>query len=142
MGEGVFTSQSKFRPQAMKYYQQRYDSENLTFPLLVDKTTDENSNNNEEEEPIIVSQSYDILCYLWEKYGHDKRVTATNDEKENNINNLKQQQQRRRPDQIINSSSLPFIIRFLSLAGPSYLRPWPWCGLMKYPSSNLIINNR
>jgi len=122
-GEGAFSSKSRFRPEAMERYQVKYPNcDHLTFPLLVDKThtTANKKWDGDNSDAVIVNESYDILCHLWQQYGSSVILR-----KEDN----------RRPDQIVNSSSLPFIMRFLSLAGPSYMRPWPRCGVMRFPSS-------
>ena len=141
-GEGSFTSESRFRPDAMKFH--RYNiasnSENvndhLTFPLLVDRTrqnlnikVNSNNNNNDnnnddvdvDDDIIVLRESYEIVQHLWEQYG--KSVVAT-----------KQCRQSCRPDQLLHSNSIPFIIRFLLLCGPSYIRPWPRCGVMRFPT--------
>ncbi len=65
----------------------------------------------------MVHQSYDILLHLWERYGQD----VLRDDGP-------------RPDQLWNSDPIPFPLRFLSLAAPSYLRAWPTCRILQSPS--------
>jgi glutathione S-transferase len=89
-----------------------YKTDDLTFPLLVDQTTD-------NDDPVVICQSYEIIQHLWENYG--KSVLPSTSEP--------------RPDQRVNAACIPFPIRFLSLAGPSYLRPFPTCGLLQTPST-------
>lgn len=109
--EGAFDVHSRFRPEAMEYVQKYYGSStNLTFPLLVDQTEWDSSG------PTVILQSYDILQHLWKKYGQSVSTKVP------------------RPDQRWNSNNIPFVLRFLSLAGPSYVRPWPKCGLLRTPS--------
>jgi SAM-dependent methyltransferase/glutathione S-transferase len=98
----------------MQYLQQYCHTDELTFPLLIDKTDHYDGGRNE---CIVIHQSHDIILHLWERYGQD----VIRDE--------------RRVDQIWNSNSIPFIIKFISLASPTYLRAWPTCGLMQSPSS-------
>jgi glutathione S-transferase len=107
--EGAFDASSRFRPEAMNYLQTHRHTDDLTFPLLVDATTT-------QDKPIVLTQSYDILEHLWKNYGQ---------------NVLPNQH---RPDQKWNSSQIPFPLRFLSLAGPSYMRPWPTSGILQTPS--------
>ncbi|KAG7349447.1 endonuclease/exonuclease/phosphatase [Nitzschia inconspicua] len=116
--EGVFSPISRFRPQAMQHLKNSFGMDDLTFPLLVDRTKD-------AEDPVIVHQSYDILTHLWENYGQSvipSRLAAGDTS-------------HRRPDQKVNDPSIPFPLRFLLLSSPSYLRPWPRCGLMRFPSN-------
>jgi hypothetical protein len=149
-GEGAFSSKSRFRSEAMNWYQTKYPNcDHLTFPLLVDQTNHKNKNKNKTITPpknnykiidnnddnvVIINESYDILCHLWEQYGSTVIPTTTTDDDDDDDNNSNNNKVSHRPDQMMNSSSLPFIIRFLSLAGPSYLRPWPRCGVMRFPS--------
>ena len=156
-GEGTYSQKSRFRPKAMEWHKneqrrkRNHDTEkrigpneqgndenddHLTFPLLVDLTnfnqTDPRSskfeaNHNEnvyKDGVVVLTESYDILCHLWETYG-DSVIPSSNTSNKQKI---------RRPDQLLNSSSIPFPIRFLSLAGPSFMRPWPRCGLMRFPT--------
>jgi hypothetical protein len=74
---------------------------------------------------VVLSESYNILAHLWDHYGGSILPTASKAGGDH----------LHRPDQIANSPSRSFATRFLSLAGPSYLRPWPRCGLMRFPSS-------
>ena len=113
--EGAFDASSRFRPEAMNYLQTHRHTDDLTFPLLVDATAAA-AVAAKEDKPIVVTQSYDILEHLWKNYGQ---------------NVLPNQH---RPDQKWNSSQIPFPLRFLSLAGPSYLRPWPTSGVLQTPS--------
>ena len=110
-GEGAFTNQSRFRPQAMallrKYLPQANDD--LMFPMLVDQS--------DPDKIVVLQQSYEIIQHLWSHYGESVLPT-------------KGQQQKRR-DQQMNSSKIPFVLRFLSLAAPSYVRPCPSCGVMR-----------
>ena len=112
--EGAFDITSRFRPEAMKYLQKYCHTDELTFPLLIDKTDHHGGGTNEF---IVIHQSHDILLHLWERYGQDVIRDS------------------RRVDQIWNSNSIPFMIKFVSLASPTYLRAWPTCGLMQSPSS-------
>ncbi|VEU38883.1 unnamed protein product [Pseudo-nitzschia multistriata] len=161
-GEGAFSAKSRFRPEAMEWFKSRCyrcsretdlcsanseaiiqstieedeeeevdNRDNLTFPLLVDRTnakisTEENSKFSDHG-VVVLTESYDILCHLWKHYGASVVQSEPCGGGSGNS--------RRRPDQTVNSSSVPFPIRFLSLAGPSYLRPWPRCGLMRFPCS-------
>jgi glutathione S-transferase len=124
LSEGAFSASSRFRPEAMNHYLKDYSYNNstddLTFPLLVDQTT---STDNDDDDPVVICQSYEILHHLWENYGKSVLPSSTSDET------------RRRPDQRVNAAHIPFPIRFLSLAGPSYLRPFPTCGLLQTPST-------
>jgi hypothetical protein len=101
------------------------NNNHLTFPLLIDRTgkTNKNANTDNENENsggvVVVSESYNIVAHLWEHYGGSVLPLPGH---------------RHRPDQIANSPSRSFAARFLSLSGPSYLRPWPRCGLMRFPS--------
>ena len=131
-GEGSFGPNSRFRPEAMEWYRQQQQktdkytttgetteqdknkNNNLTFPLLVDRT----GKNKNSDGVVVVSESYNIVAHMWEHYG----------------GSVLPGHHHRRPDQIANSPSRSFAARFLSLAGPSYLRPWPRCGLMRFPS--------
>jgi len=97
----------------MEYLKSSHHTDDMTFPILVDRTKSKDS-------PKVIVQSYSILEYLREEYGQ----------------NVEEGQDR--PDQWWNASSIPFPIRFLSLAGPSYLRPFPSCGILQTPS---IWNN-
>jgi len=110
--EGAYDSRSRFRPEAMEYLQTYQHTDDLTFPLLVDKTKEESTN----DDPIVIHQSYDILVHLWERYG---QTVLPNE---------------RRPDKFWNSNQIPFPIRFLSLASPSYFRLSPTCGILQSPS--------
>mmetsp|Transcript_18041 Transcript_18041/g.27276 ORF Transcript_18041/g.27276 Transcript_18041/m.27276 type:complete len:217 (-) Transcript_18041:338-988(-) len=98
----------------MEYFQNGAVSEDkdLTFPLLVDATNDS---------AVVLKESYEILQHLWQTYGETIVPSRINGN--------------RRPDQRVNDSQIPFIFRFLSLAGPSYLRPFPTCGLLQTPSN-------
>jgi hypothetical protein len=118
--EGAYSSDSRFRPEAMELFEKKaHDSSDrddvLTFPLLVDRT-------DSTQDPVVISESSDILQHLWDRYGESVVPTPTESAAAD------------RPDQHVNSSRIPFPLRFLSLAGPSYLRPWPRCGLMRTPS--------
>lgn len=111
--QGAYTNRSRFRPAAhLALKQLKEGSSSLTFPILVDKTL--------PNQDIVLKESYYIVQHLWENYGRDVIPSRGR-------NN-------RRPDQVVNSSKLPFPIRFLSLAGPSYLRCRPHHGLMRVPS--------
>ncbi len=140
-GEGSFGPNSKYRLEAMNWHQNKirgntHIEDNLTFPLLVDQTkmlsTHNKTNQNETKDNVdedngvaVLTESYDILTHLWEYYGES--VVRRNP----------------RPDQKLNNPSNTFSSRFFSLAGPSYLRPMPRCGLLRFPSSNhLQENNR
>jgi hypothetical protein len=119
--EGAYSSDSRFRSEAMELFEKKAhtssDHDNvLTFPLLVDRT-------DSTQDPVVLSESCDILQHLWERYGESVLPTPTESAAAD------------RPDQLLNSPRIPFPLRFLSLAGPSYLRPWPRCGLMRTPSS-------
>lgn len=105
--EGSFDDTSRFRSQAMNILKSHRQTDDLTFPLMVDQT---------HAEPIVLTQSYDILEHLWKYYGQDVLPKQG------------------RPDQKWNSSNIPFPLRFISLAAPSYLRPWPTCGILQTPS--------
>ena len=112
---------------------------------------DTNDDDNDDDGIVVLTQSYDILCHLWKHYGAsvipsspsknstnknvgvDSAATTTTTTTTGGGN--PRFEFRRRPDQIVNSFAAPFPIRFLSLAGPSYLRPWPRCGVMRFPSS-------
>lgn len=110
--EGAYNKESRFRPEAMQYLKSSSSShptEDMTFPILVDCTKSKDS-------PEVILESYAILEHLWQKYGQS-------------VENCQN-----RPDQWWNSPSIPFPIRFLSLAGPSYLRPFPSCGILQTPS--------
>lgn len=107
--EGAFDKTSRFRPEAMGYLKTTYPTDDLTFPLLVDRT-------KSKETPVVIKESYAIIEHLWENYG--KGIELGQD----------------RPDKWWNSPSLPFVVRFLSLAGPSYCRPFPSCGILQTPS--------
>lgn len=98
----------------MQYLQEYCHTDELTFPLLIDKTDHHGGGTNE---CIVIHQSHDILLHLWERYGQDVI------------------RDKRRVDQIWNSNRIPFMIKFISLASPTYLRAWPTCGLMQSPSS-------
>lgn len=111
--EGAFDATSRFRPEAMDYLRKYHGTDDLTFPLLVD-CTDSGS------DPTVIVQSYDILDHLWKCYGQDVVPTKDNSKP--------------RPDQRWNATSIPFPLRFLVLGAPSFLRPWPTCGIMKTPS--------
>jgi hypothetical protein len=113
--EGAFDVNSRFRPEAMEYLKQYHQTDDLTFPMLVDQTDDSSTSNN----PIVKMQSYDILEHLWERYGQGVLPTSGD---------------ALRPDQRRNSNKIPFPLRFLSLAAPSYFRPWPTCGILQTPS--------
>ena len=108
--EGAYDHTSRFRPEAMNYLQKHRNLDDMTFPLLVDKTTS-------AENPVVIKHSYDILVHLWEQYGQSVIPDQP------------------RPDKVWNSSRIPFPIRFLSLAAPSYFRAWPTCGLLQSPST-------
>lgn len=110
--EGAFDASSRFRPEAMGYLQQYHQTDDLTFPLLVDQT-------DSTREPVVIIQSYDILNHLWDRYGQNVLTTS---------------EQAPRADQRINSTNIPFPFRFLSLAAPAYFRPWPTCGILQTPS--------
>ena len=107
--EGAYDGTSRFRPESMNYLQKYRNSDDLTYPLLVDKT-------RSAENPIVINHSYDILVHLWEQYGQSILPNEP------------------RPDKVWNASWIPFPIRFLSLAAPSYFRAWPTCGLLQSPS--------
>lgn len=62
----------------------------------------------------IIATTY---LHLWERYGRD----VSRDDGP-------------RPDQLWNSDRIPFPLRFISLAAPSYLRAWPTCGILQSPS--------
>ena len=126
-GEGSFSKRSNYRKEAMKWHQRKVhnptkDSEkdNLTFPLLVDRTA--RTKEKESDGSVILTESYEILEHLWKTYGESVLPTH-----EHNL----------RSDQIANASSASFARRFFSLSGPSYIRPWPRCGLMLYPSTTI-----
>jgi hypothetical protein len=108
--EGAYDHTSRFRPEAMNYLQKHRKLDDMTFPLLVDKTTS-------AENPVVIKHSYDILVHLWEQYGQSVIPNQP------------------RPDKVWNSSRIPFPLRFLSLAAPSYFRAWPTCGLLQSPST-------
>ena len=125
--EGAYTAASRFRPQAMKALQQRRqrksdngDNNNntnderidLMFPILVDYQGFESKSN----EPVVIQQSYNILEHLWHNYGQTVLPTTP---------------PLQRQDQRVNANDIAFIRRFLSLAAPSYLRPWPSCGVLR-----------
>jgi hypothetical protein len=116
-GEGVFTTQSRFRPQAMQHLKESLNTDDLIFPLLVDRT-------RSFHDPVVIRQSYDILTHLWGNYGQSVIPSKHN----GHANSL-------RPDQRVNHPSIPFPLRFLLLSTPSYLRPWPRCGVMRFPST-------
>ena len=137
-GEGAYGPSSRFRPEAMDRCRRRNrrrngddtddggyddDDDHLTFPLLVDRTNAGETTTNEKDPDgvVILTESYEILSHLWDSYGQS---VIAGEEKDH----------RRRPDQVVNAPSRSFGARFLSLAGPSYLRPWPRCGLMRLPS--------
>ena len=109
------------------------DDNDLTFPLLVDRTP-QASNDNGTTDVIVLTESYEIVKHLWTRYGKNIIPTSANNNTSNNHNNLKTQPGRR-PDQYLNSNTIPFIVRFLSLCGPSYVRPWPRCGIMRFPTT-------
>jgi Glutathione S-transferase, N-terminal domain len=108
--EGAFDASSRFRPEAMDLLKSHRQTDDLTFPLLVDDTYGY---------PIVLAQSYEILEHLWEHYGQDI---------------LAGENYERRPDQRWNSTNIPFPLRFLSLVAPSYLRPWPTSGVLQTAS--------
>lgn len=114
--EGAFDSSSRFRPEAMKYFKDATRSDDLTFPLLVDQT-------NKNDDPVMVCQSYEILQHLWDQYGQSVLPTR-----------------RHRPDQRVNAAAIPFPVKFLSLAAPSYLRPFPTSGLLQTKSTTAIMD--
>ncbi len=139
-GEGSFGPRSTHRMEAMEWHQKKIQTipphrhDNLTFPLLVDKTnvstknTEYNGKDNDatniDDGAIIVGESYEILTHLWTHFGDS--VLPGNP----------------RSDQTANASQKSFASRFFSLAGPSYLRPWPRCGLMlfdSYPQNEKLI---
>lgn len=105
--EGAFDASSRFRPQAMAHLKSHRQRDDLTFPLLVDQTNGD---------LIVLTQSYEILDHLWREYGQDVLPNQ------------------RRPDQKWNSTKIPFPLRFMSLAAPSYIRPWPTSGLLQTTS--------
>lgn len=107
--EGAYNHKSRFRPEAMEYLKSSHHTDDMTFPILVDRTKSKDS-------PKVIIESYSILEHLWEEYG--QTVEEGQD----------------RPDQWWNAPSIPFPIRFMSLAGPSYLRPFPSCGVLQTPS--------
>lgn len=126
--EGAFSNSSRFRLEAMEYLKRNANNgseeNDLTFPLLVDAT------NNDQI--FVLKESYEILSHLWKTYGETVIPSRTSGT--------------RRPDQRVNNPQIPFIFRFLSLAGPSYLRPFPTCGLLQTPShysgdekSNIVL---
>ena len=124
--EGAYDETSRFRSQAMKHYKLKFpDKDDLTFPLLVDKTP-QYTHKNGSKDPVVIHQSYEIIQHLWRHYGQD---VITRKMREHN---------EARPDQLINDNRIPFPIKFLSLAGPSYLRPFPTCGLLQMASKNYI----
>lgn len=128
--EGAHSLEARFRPEALR----RWDgtgagtSGALTFPLLVDDTKQthrgvgdtNHSRGAKDESSVVIMESYKIIQYLWKTYGRSVLPTDA---------------RHRRPDQRANDGRLPFVARFLSLAAPSYLRPFPRCGLMRTPSS-------
>lgn len=107
--EGAYDASSRFRPEAMSLLKEHHQTDDLTFPLLVDHT-------DESKDPVVLTQSYSILEHLWGHYGQ----SVLPDQK--------------RPDQQWNSSRIPFPLRFLSLVAPSYLRPLPTCGIFQTKS--------
>lgn len=112
--EGGFTTDSRFRGDAMEFFTKTNKMNgDLTFPLLVDETI--------PGDPIVMNQSFDILQHLWDHYGQSLRTSTKSDG--------------RRDDQILNDARIPFPLRFLSLAGPSYMRPFPTCGVLRTPSN-------
>lgn len=118
-GEGSFSKQSSYRIEAMEWHHKKPQTntteDNLTFPLLVDRTREKN--NDTTDGVVVLTESYEILDHLWKKYGASVLPTHAT-----------------RPDQIANAPEKSFARRFFSLAGPSYVRPWPRCGLMLYPT--------
>jgi glutathione S-transferase len=113
--QGAYTRRSRFRPLAAEELpnipQQDEDDEiSLTFPILVDET-------NGVDNRVVIKESYAIIEHLWKEYGRDVILPSPT----------------RRPDQVVNSSRLPFPLRFLLLSGPSYLRCLPRCGLFRMP---------
>jgi len=104
------------------------DNNNLTFPLLIDRTQQQNNDN--DDGLVVLNESYEILEHLWTHYGQSVLPNKHHP----------------RPDQVANAPYKSFARRFLSLAGPSYLRPWPKCGLMLFsrnrhsiPSTTKVI---
>jgi hypothetical protein len=108
----------------MQHLKDALNTDALMFPLLIDRTKISNQEN--EDSAMVVAQSFDIVTHLWENYGES--VVPTN-----GLENSSSPRQRR-PDQIVNSSTIPFALRFLLLSTPSYLRPWPRCGVMRFNS--------
>ena len=99
--EGAFTAASRFRPEALRHLQSVGRDENdLKFPVLVDESS--------PNKPVVLAESYDILGHLWENYSES--VLQASDSPS----------LRRRPDQVMNNPKIPFPLRFLSLAGPSF----------------------
>ena len=118
--EGAFDAASRFRPEAMRYLQQYHQgTDDLTFPLLVDRTHVDDDSTENNKDPMVLVQSYDILEHLWQRYGQDVLPTAEGTP---------------RPDQTQNATDIPFALRFLSLAGPSFIRSWPTFGVLQTPS--------
>ena len=121
--EGAYSLDSRFRPEAMDLLKMYCGTNDLMFPILVDRL----NLLDDSQSPIVLQQSYNILNHLWRNYG------------ESVVPSAKLQQRRR--DQVVNASTVPFPLRFLSLAAPSYLRPWPHCGLFRIPNRYHHSNN-
>ena len=118
----------------MHHLKAAYNTDDLTFPLLVDYTRQADSCNEKNDhettintnphDPVVIHQSFDILTHLWDRYGQS---VLPND-------NSASSNPRERADQWINGTSIPFVFRFLSLASPSYFRAWPTCGIFQTTS--------
>lgn len=113
LAEGAYDGVSRFRPEA--YEAAKRGHARFRFPLLVDRT-DASRNSGGGGGAIVVGESKEIVRRLWSEYGKDVA------------------EPRPETDVILNSSRLPFPVRFGLLAAPSVLRPFPRCGLIRTPS--------
>ena len=128
LAEGAFSKASRYRGEALGWLHASdgvvqedggFGSDGLQFPILVDATGASTNGALDGAAPgvapVVLSESKAIISHLWRKYG-DGVV---------------------RPpmDKILSGERLPFVVRFASLAGPSGMRPFPSCGLLRTPSA-------
>lgn len=109
--EGAFSEASRFRGEALAWVQDCGGSglaDGLQFPILVDAT-------DRRCAPVVLTESKTIISHLWANFGDGV--------------------DRPRIDEVLSGERIPFVLRFASLAGPSGLRPFPSCGLMRTPSA-------
>ena len=105
--EGAFNHESRHRKEAFELANKK--GLKFQFPILVDSTDKVN--------PVVLGESKEIVRYLWDTYGCsviEKRPWM---------------------DRVVNSKTLPFFVRFAFLNGPSFLRSFPRCGLLRTPST-------